>query len=172
MGIPDFIVSLRERIGTAPLWLSGVTAVILDGPRVLLVRRGDTGGWAPVSGILEPGEEPAVGAWREALEETGVEVEVERLVAVGTTGEITYPNGDRASYLDLTFRCRYVRGEAHVADDESLDVGWWPVDALPDMPADFRQRIRDAVDDVPETRFVHPGEPSPRADRDARGPAA
>ncbi|MBT1635578.1 NUDIX hydrolase [Clavibacter michiganensis] len=169
MGIPDFIVSLRERIGTEPLWLSGVTAVILDGPRVLLVRRGDTGGWAPVSGILEPGEEPAVGAWREAAEETGVEVEVERLVAVGTTGEITYPNGDRASYLDLTFRCRYVGGEAHVADDESLEVGWWPVDALPDMPADFRRRIRDAVDDVPETRFVRPGEPSPRADRDARG---
>lgn len=171
MGIPDFIVSLRERIGTEPLWLSGVTAVILDGPRVLLVRRGDTGGWAPVSGILEPGEEPAVGAWREAAEETGVEVEVERLVAVGTTGEITYPNGDRASYLDLTFRCRYVGGEAHVADDESLEVGWWPVDALPDMPADFRRRIRDAVDDVPETRFVRPGEPPPRADRDARGSA-
>ncbi|MFD2338972.1 NUDIX domain-containing protein [Clavibacter tessellarius] len=171
MGIPDFIVSLRERIGTEPLWLSGVTAVILDGPRVLLVRRGDTGGWAPVSGILEPGEEPAVGAWREAAEETGVEVEVERLVAVGTTGEITYPNGDRASYLDLTFRCRYVGGEAHVADDESLEVGWWPVDALPDMPADFRRRIRDAVDDVPETRFVRPGEPSPRADRDAPGSA-
>ncbi|OUE18380.1 putative mutator protein MutT4 [Clavibacter michiganensis] len=171
MGIPDFIVSLRERIGTEPLWLSGVTAVILDGPRVLLVRRGDTGGWAPVSGILEPGEEPAVGAWREAAEETGVEVEVERLVAVGTTGEITYPNGDRASYLDLTFRCRYVGGEAHVADDESLEVGWWPVDALPDMSADFRRRIRDAVDDLPETRFVRPGEQSPRVDRDARSPA-
>jgi len=172
MGIPDFIVSLRERIGTAPLWLSGVTAVILDGPRVLLVRRGDTGGWAPVSGILEPGEEPAVGAGREAAEETGVEVEVERLVSVGTTGEITYPNGDRASYLDLTFRCRYVGGDAHVADDESLEVGWWPVEALPDMPADFLQRIRDAVDDLPETRFVRPGERSPWAERDARGPAA
>jgi len=172
MGIPDFIVSLRERIGTEPLWLSGVTAVILDGPRVLLVRRGDTGGWAPVTGILDPGEEPAVGAAREAAEETGVEIEVERLVSVGTTGEITYPNGDRASYLDLTFRCRYLAGEAHVADDESLEVGWWPVDALPDMPADLRQRILDAVDDLPETRFVRPGERSPWADRDARGPAA
>jgi ADP-ribose pyrophosphatase YjhB (NUDIX family) len=162
MGIPDFIVSLRERVGTAPLWLSGVTAVILDGPRVLLVRRGDTGGWAPVSGILEPGEEPAVGAWRE----------VERLVAVGTTGEIVYPNGDRASYLDLTFRCRYVSGEARVNDDESLEVAWWPVDALPDMSADFLGRIRNAVDDEPETRFVRPGEEAPRHARDARGATA
>ncbi|WP_043676294.1 NUDIX hydrolase [Clavibacter michiganensis] len=172
MGIPDFIVSLRERVGTAPLWLSGVTAVILDGPRVLLVRRGDTGGWAPVSGILEPGEEPAVGAWREAEEETGVNVEVERLVAVGTTGEITYPNGDRASYLDLTFRCRHVSGEARVNDDESLEVAWWPVDALPDMGDDFLQRIRNALDDEPETRFVRPGEVAPHHDRDARGATA
>lgn len=172
MGIPDFIVSLRERVGTAPLWLSGVTAVILDGSRVLLVRRGDTGAWAPVSGILEPGEEPAVGAWREAEEETGVIVEVERLVAVGTTDEITYPNGDRASYLDLTFRCRYVSGEARVNDDESLEVAWWPVDGLPEMPADFLGRIRHAVDDAPETRFVRPGDDVPRLARDARGPAA
>ncbi|MFS4506338.1 NUDIX hydrolase [Clavibacter sp. Sh2141] len=172
MGIPDFVASLRARVGTAPLWLSGVTAVILDGPRVLLVRRGDTGAWAPVSGILEPGEEPAVGAWREAEEETGVEVEVERLVAVGTTGEITYPNGDRASYLDLTFRCRYVSGEARVNDDESLEVAWWPVDALPDMPADFLRRIRVALDDAPETRFVRPGEDVPHQDRDARGEIA
>ncbi|MBP2458243.1 ADP-ribose pyrophosphatase YjhB (NUDIX family) [Clavibacter michiganensis] len=172
MGIPDFVVSLRERVGTAPLWLSGVTAVILDGPRVLLVRRGDTGAWAPVSGILEPGEEPAVGAWREAEEETGVTVEVERLVAVGTTDEITYPNGDRASYLDLTFRCRYVSGEARVNDDESLEVAWWPVDALPEMSADFLARIRNALDDEPETRFLRPGDDVPRHDRDARGSAA
>ncbi|OUE24980.1 NUDIX hydrolase [Clavibacter michiganensis] len=172
MGIPDFVASLRERIGTAPLWLSGVTAVILDGTRVLLVRRGDTGAWAPVSGILEPGEEPAVGAWREAEEETGVIVEVERLVAVGTTGEITYPNGDRASYLDLTFRCRYVSGEARVNDDESLEVAWWPVDALPEMPGDFLRRIRDALDDEPETRFVRPGDDVAHEDRDARGSAA
>jgi ADP-ribose pyrophosphatase YjhB (NUDIX family) len=172
MGIPDFIVSLRERIGTAPLWLSGVTAVVLDGPRVLLVRRGDTGEWAPVSGILEPGEEPAVGAAREAEEETGVVVEVERLVSVGTTDEITYPNGDRASYLDLTFRCRYLSGAARVNDDESLEVAWWPVDALPPMPADFRQRIATAVDDAPETRFVRPGGPLERPTRDARAAGA
>ncbi|PPF57419.1 NUDIX hydrolase [Clavibacter michiganensis] len=172
MGIPDFIVSLRERIGTAPLWLSGVTAVILDGPRVLLVRRGDTGAWAPVSGILEPGEEPAVGAWREAEEETGVDVVVERLVSVRTTGEVSYPNGDRASYLDLTFRCRYASGEARVNDDESSEVAWWPVDALPDMPADYRQRIRDALDDEPETRIVRPGDRTPPPVRDARDTAA
>ena len=37
-----------------------------------------------------------------------------------------HANGDRASYLDLTFACTYVSGEAHVADDESSDVRWFP----------------------------------------------
>ena len=52
MGIPDFISELRRSIGTAPLWLMGATAVVLEGDRVLLIRRSDTGEWAPITGIL------------------------------------------------------------------------------------------------------------------------
>ena len=37
-----------------------------------MVKRSDNGEWTPVTGIVDPGEEPAVGAVREALEETGV----------------------------------------------------------------------------------------------------
>ncbi|MET0713590.1 MAG: ADP-ribose pyrophosphatase, partial [Mycetocola sp.] len=29
MATPDFVLALREKIGTAPLWLSGVTAVVV-----------------------------------------------------------------------------------------------------------------------------------------------
>ena len=39
---------------------------------MLLVKRSDNGAWTPVTGIVDPGEEPAVAAAREALEETGV----------------------------------------------------------------------------------------------------
>ena len=48
--------------------------MILRGDEILLTERADNGEWAPVTGILDPGEEPAVGAAREALEETGVVV--------------------------------------------------------------------------------------------------
>ncbi|MBC7290456.1 MAG: NUDIX domain-containing protein [Actinotalea sp.] len=132
MPVPDFVLRLREQVGTDLLWLPGVSAVVLDDQdRVLLGRRADNGRWAVVSGILEPGEEPAPAIAREALEETGVEVEVLALTAVSVSEPVHYPNGDRAQYLDLCFWCRPVAGEAQVADDESTDVGWFPPDALP-----------------------------------------
>ena len=72
MPTPDFILRLREKIGHDLLWLPGVTAVVLDDRnRVLLGRRADNGRWTLITGILEPGEQPAVGVVREVLEETG-----------------------------------------------------------------------------------------------------
>lgn len=135
MPTPEFIVELRKKIGHDLLWLPGVTGVVLDADdRVLLVRRADDGRWTLVSGVLEPGEQPAVGILREIHEETGVVAEVERLVGIEAMEPSAYPNGDRVQYLDLTFRCRPLRGEARVNDDESTEVGWFALDALPDLP--------------------------------------
>ena len=50
----------------------------------------------------------AVAAAREALEETGVRIRVDRLAATGVHGEIVHANGDRATYLDLTFACTWL----------------------------------------------------------------
>jgi 8-oxo-dGTP pyrophosphatase MutT (NUDIX family) len=57
MPIPQF--DLRAAIGHAPLWLIGVTAVVIRDDEVLLIERADNGIWAPVTGIVDPGEEPA-----------------------------------------------------------------------------------------------------------------
>ena len=128
MAIPPFIAELRRHVGHDLLWLPGVTAVVRRGAgeatEVLLVRRSDDGRWTPVTGIVDPGEEPAVAAAREALEETGTVITVDRLARVGVTDEVRYPNGDRSIYLDLTFACTWVEGEARVADDESSEVRW------------------------------------------------
>ncbi|MFM6849020.1 MAG: NUDIX domain-containing protein, partial [Terrabacter sp.] len=97
--VPDFIVEIRRLVGDHPLWLPGVTAVIRRGDEVLLVKRADNGRWTPVTGITDPGEEPAVTAAREALEETGVRIRVDRLAATTVHPEVTYDNGDRAAYL-------------------------------------------------------------------------
>lgn len=132
MPIPDFVARLRAQVGTEQLWLSGVSGVILDDQdRVLLARRSDNGLWAVITGILDPGEQPAVALVREALEETGVAVEVLALTSVAAGDEVVYPNGDRARYLDVGFVCRAVGGLARVADDESTEVGWFAADALP-----------------------------------------
>ena len=82
---PDFIQELRKHVGHAELWLIGVTVIVVRGEagaeEVLLVKRADDGRWTPVTGIVEPGEEPDLAGVREALEETSVAVEIESLLA-------------------------------------------------------------------------------------------
>jgi 8-oxo-dGTP pyrophosphatase MutT (NUDIX family) len=158
MPIPDFIVEMRALIGTREMWLPGVTAVVRRGTPgdedILLVQRSDNGAWTPVTGIPEPGEEPAVAAAREALEETGVTIRVDRLASTSVHGPITHSNGDLATYLDLTFACTWLSGDAHVADDESQDVAWAHRDALPDMAAVMRERIAAALSEEQPARFL------------------
>lgn len=149
MPTPEFIVKLREKIGHDPLWLVGVTAYVEDGEgRILLGRRADTGKWALISGINEPGEEPADTIVREAFEEAGVDVVPTALVSVKADDRlITYTNGDQTRYLDILFTCKLTEGgasEARVNDDESLEVGWFSPDDLPSplTPSTFERIAR------------------------------
>ncbi|GAA0909271.1 NUDIX domain-containing protein [Streptomyces thermoalcalitolerans] len=150
MAIPDFLRTLRAAVGNRLLWLPGVTAVVFDDEgRVLLGRRSDTGAWSVIGGIPEPGEQPAACAVREVEEETAVRCVAERVVLVQALSPVTYANGDICQYMDITFRCRAVGGEARVNDDESLEVGWFPVDALPDLNEFALFRIKQAMSDAP-----------------------
>lgn len=154
MPIPPFVAELRTMVGTHQLWLPAVTAVVIHEGRILLTERADNGQWAPITGIVDPGEEPGTAARREALEETGVEVSVDRLAAVSASPQITHTNGDLGIYLDLTFACSWVSGEPHAADDENTDVRWWPLDAMPPMADFLRVRIADVLAGETAARFV------------------
>ena len=137
MTTPQFILDLRRQIGRDLLWLMGVSGYVEDEQgRVLLGRRSDTGEWAMVYGINEPGEEPADTVAREVKEETGVDVIVTDLVSVKSSTKIlTYANGDSTMYMDHLFICRpdpNGNSEPFVGDEESLKVGWFPPDALPE----------------------------------------
>ncbi len=150
MATPDFIRDLRVSAGHQLLWLPGVTAVVFDDEgRVLLGRRSDNGRWSLIGGIPEPGEQPAACAVREVEEETAVRCVVERVVSVEALKPVTYDNGDVCQFMDITFRCRAVGGEARVNDDESLEVGWFTVDALPDLRDFGQSRVKQALSDDP-----------------------
>lgn len=153
MATPDFVLSLREKIGTAPLWLAGVTAVVVRGDEVLLVRRADTGAWTPVTGIVDPGEDPSDAAVRETLEEADLRVVPERLASIGVTREVVYANGDRAQYLDHTFVMGYVSGEPSPADGENTEARWFRLDDLPPMDDDMLGRLDAALSDEQAARF-------------------
>ncbi|MEU8478131.1 NUDIX hydrolase [Streptomyces hygroscopicus] len=156
--IPAFVAALRAAVGPDHLlWLPGVNAVIRDAEgRVLLHRRSDTGEWSLLSGILDPGEEPAAGTAREVEEETGIRVVVERLAGVTVSPEVRHPGGDRAQYLELVFACRPVDPHqvAHAADEESLEVGWFTPEALPPVRQSVRKRIMLALADEPRAYFT------------------
>ena len=159
MATPEYILDLRRAYGQGRLLLPGVSAVVLRdqaGTRELLLgRRSDNGRWALPSGIVEPDEQPAASLVREVAEETGVDIEVERLALLSTDPEITYDNGDRCQYISMTFRCRYRSGAATVADDESTAVGWFALDELPDSVTDRdRRRIAVALGDQPACVFA------------------
>jgi 8-oxo-dGTP pyrophosphatase MutT (NUDIX family) len=149
MPTPDFVLDLRRFVGTRPLPLSGVTAVIVRGEDVLLGRRSDNGALTPITGIVDPGEEPATAAVREAEEEAGVRIRVDRLAWVHQIPRVTYENGDQSDYLDLTFRCTWLDGEPYPADGEMTEVGWYPLADLQDVGDEMRSRIAAALEDGP-----------------------
>ncbi|MCY0904923.1 NUDIX hydrolase [Arthrobacter sp. H14-L1] len=155
MPTPGFVLALRQKIGHDLLWLPGVTAVVFDDAgKVLLGQRADTGDWTLITGMLDPGEEPAVGAAREVLEETGVVARMEGLVAVHSQEPITFPNGDRCQFMNLIFKAHSVSGVARVNDDESVAVGWFGLDELPPLRATHLQRLQWALDFSGQTRFL------------------
>lgn len=168
MATPDFIVELRRTIGHAPLWVPGVTAIVVRDiapdapawatPQVLLVRRADSGKWTPVTGIVDPGEQADEAAVREVREETGLETVAQALLGVGAVGPVVYPNGDECSFMDTALRLR-VSGDNYdpvVGDDESTDVGWFELSQLPEMAPRFRLLCADAVAQLRHPRGFQP----------------
>jgi len=77
MPIPEFIKSLRAKIGTDLLQVPVATVMAYDKDgRLLLVQNKPSGLWAAPSGIIDPHELPSDAAVRETWEEAGVLVEL------------------------------------------------------------------------------------------------
>ncbi len=172
---PEFIVELRRHIGHAELWLIGVTVIVVRGEagaeEVLLVRRADDGRWTPVTGIVDPGEQPDVAGVREVLEETALAAEMTSLLAVQVTRKVQYPNGDRAQYLDHAFLASVAGdtggagsyggtdgsgnaggaedgagvAEPHPADGENTAAEWVPLAEIPPMGPRFDRTVELAI---------------------------
>ncbi|HEX2552967.1 MAG TPA: NUDIX domain-containing protein [Microvirga sp.] len=123
MPISSYLRDLRARVGSDLLVLPAVTIMIFDdADRLLMARDKETGLWMTIGGAIDPDESPADAATREAFEETGLLVELERVVGVfgGPGFRITYPNGDVVSYTVIAFRARAIGGHAR---PDGVEVG-------------------------------------------------
>jgi 8-oxo-dGTP diphosphatase len=107
--------------------LVGVGAIIIEGHRVALVKRGHAplqGRWSIPGGMLEIGETLRTAAVREALEETGLTVEPGELLGVFERVVPDEHGKMRYHYVLIDFLCSRVAGEL-LAGDDAEEVGWF-----------------------------------------------
>ena len=111
------------------------SCLVLDpsGTHVLLTLHRKARQWFQFGGHYEPGDADVLAAaTREAREESGLPdlqvhpglVDLDRHALVGSFGRCR-------EHLDLRFAAVAERDDTHEVSEESLDVRWWPVDALP-----------------------------------------
>jgi 8-oxo-dGTP diphosphatase len=117
-----------------------VAAAVLieqDG-RVLLVRRANEpyqGLWTLPAGFIDGGEDPALAAVRECLEETGLSVRVTRVLDV-----IAGREHERGADFIIVYGAEIISGELIPADDADA-AEWFPRDQLPQLAFKATQKV-------------------------------
>ncbi|WP_234353759.1 NUDIX hydrolase [Gordonia iterans] len=117
------------------------SAIVFDasGEQVLLTLHPRVGKWIQLGGHCEPGDpDIAAAALREATEESGLSGLVISAAPVHLhTHPITCSLGQPTRHLDVRYAALAPAGDdgappVPVRSDESVDLAWWPVDALPE----------------------------------------
>lgn len=125
--------------GCYPDHLTASTLVLSpDGSRVLLTLHAKARRWFQFGGHCEAGDTTLAGAAeREAIEESGLPgLRVDPVPVQLSEHPVPFcdPRGG-VRHLDVRFLAIVEpgpEGADHAVSEESLDVRWWPVDALPD----------------------------------------
>ncbi len=142
----DYVQELRALVGQRPLILVAAGVLIFDHVGlVLLHRRTDDGQWAIPGGAMNLGESLEETARREVREETGLELGALTLVDIFSGAKFfhTYPNGDQAYFVMAIYETRDLRGSPMAERDEVLELGFFPLDALPSELLPVARRVLD-----------------------------
>ena len=129
----SYLGRVRASVGdTDTIFFVGARTVVLDEQnRLLLIQRSDNHRWAIPAGAMELGESMEECAVRELWEETGLRATSLTPYAFYTA--YTYTNEYRHTYQQvlMTFVVDSWEGELLRQTDESVDAGFFPLDALP-----------------------------------------
>jgi 8-oxo-dGTP pyrophosphatase MutT (NUDIX family) len=125
------------------------SAVLLDadGGRVLLTLHPRVGRWLQLGGHCEPEDGTlADAALREAREESGIAaLTIDPTPVHLDVHPITCSLGVPTRHFDVRFTVRAARGAEPVRSDESDDLRWWPVGALPAGSEDLTELVNTAA---------------------------
>ncbi|MGE3270223.1 MAG: NUDIX hydrolase [Chloroflexota bacterium] len=135
-----------------PRFPIGAVAVIRDAAgRVLLVRQTyhrEGVRWAAPGGWLSGGETPPQAAIRETWEETGLRV---------TAGRVLATDGGPYGEISIAFECQVIGDSGFTPGQETDQMAYFPVSALPKMTVDTRRLLENAL--ASQERWV----PAPEA---------
>jgi len=119
-------------------FVSAATIVLNDQKEILLIK-GPKRGWEMPGGIVEEGESLKDAAIRETKEESGIDIEVLKFCGI-------FQNVDK-SICNTLFLAKPIGGKL-TTSPESLEVGFFPIEQVPEMVTfgNFRQRIEHCLD--------------------------
>lgn len=133
--------------------VAGSSAIVVDGEnRILLQRRSDSGNWALPGGAMDIGETLAESAIREVKEETGFDVQIQRIVGIYSNPAhvFAYDDGEVRQEFSICLACTIKGGSLQVSS-ESTAVKFFALEDVPgiQMHESIRTRIQDFLDDKP-----------------------
>ena len=142
----DYIKWIRSRVGHEKIILIFAGGCIFNEKgEVLLQKRGDSRKWGLPGGAIELGETPQMAAIREVKEETGLDVEVKKLIGIYTDCDLEYPNGDKAQSICIAFELNVIGGHMYCDEKETLELKYFSLDNLPEV---FCKQHEDILCDI------------------------
>ena len=124
--ISTCLFNMRPKREYPTLPMVGVGVLIQDENRYLLIKRAanpDKGFWSVPGGLVELGERVVEAAKREALEETGLKIDI--LKRLGIVDKIEYDKNNKILYhfIIIQFLAIPIGGELKPMDD-ALEANW------------------------------------------------
>ena len=129
----DWTMELGREVGYVTPKVEVRGALIDDRQRFLLMREALDGRWSLPGGFADPLDTPAQAVVREVREETGYGAEAIKLVGCWDRDQRGHRPRLAVSIYKLFFLCRATGDQQPPAELETLDVGWFGLDELPEL---------------------------------------
>ncbi|URN93805.1 MAG: NUDIX domain-containing protein [Candidatus Pristimantibacillus lignocellulolyticus] len=144
MGMSNYYKNLREKIGDELIFMPCVAGIIRNEKgNILFGRKHNEQNWGLIAGAIEIGETPAQAMIREALEETGLDIEPIRIIGVygGKEQRLTYKNGHQVEYVTIVFECTIKDGQLDPDNEEMKELKFFSEDQIPPIANTFPDYI-------------------------------